>query len=65
MCFYGVDSSGKEKGKTSSDAIDAMPESLPQSLNVSASIDPKSANCLSIRLRKCKNCISNLSNVPL
>ena len=46
MCFYRVDNSGKEteEEKANSDAaIDAMPESLRESLNVSASVGLKSA----------------------
>ena len=40
-----MDNSGKETGKDreNSDVIDALPESLHESLNVSASIDLKSA----------------------
>ena len=41
-----MNSSGKETGddrQTLIDAIDAMPESLPESLNMSASVDLKSA----------------------
>ena len=48
MSFYGVDSSGNETEDRKTymmicDAIDAMPEWLPGSFNVSASVDLKSA----------------------
>ena len=38
-----MDSSGKETGEDRQTVMDAIPESLPESLNVSASIDLKSA----------------------
>ena len=46
VCFYGMDSSGKETRKdrqSNTDVIDSITESLPESLNVNASIDLKSA----------------------
>ena len=68
ICFYGVNSSGKETGDDRQTAmrLDATPESLPESLNMSRFFWPEKCEiCLSLRLCECKYCIPNLSNVNL